>query len=110
MCKWILVLLHSRLFVRRFSRKGWLLTRRQQEFDFGDHVELATFEQILDMDEGEDEEGHEFSHSIVFGYFEQAESTFQKMDAAVYGINSPLIWDITDSGTEKRKILQSFQV
>lgn len=54
-----------------------------QEFDFGDHVDLATFEQILDMDEGEDEEGHEFSHSIVFGYFEQAESTFQKMDAAV---------------------------
>lgn len=55
----------------------------QEEFDFGDNVDLPTFEQILEMDEGEDDDGHEFSRSIVFGYFEQAEQTFDKMDDAV---------------------------
>lgn len=55
----------------------------QDEFDFGDNVDVPTFEQILEMDEGEDEDGHEFSRSIVFGYFEQAETTFDKMDDAV---------------------------
>lgn len=63
--------------------RGLLLTTLQADFDFGDNVDPATFEQILDMDEGEDEDSHEFSHSIVFGYFDQAETTFQKMDAAV---------------------------
>ena len=32
----------------------------------------------------EDEEGREFSKGIVFGFIEQAESTFTSMDDAVY--------------------------
>lgn len=55
-----------------------------EAFDFGDNVDIATFEQILDMDEAEDEpESHEFSRSIVFGFLEQAEATFVKMDSAM---------------------------
>ncbi|KAK5072998.1 Phosphorelay intermediate protein [Lithohypha guttulata] len=54
----------------------------EAEFDFGDNVDTSTFEQILDMDEGEEEGGHEFSKSIVFGFLDQAETTFVKMDAA----------------------------
>lgn len=53
------------------------------EIDFGDDVDILTFEQILEMDEGEDDGGHEFSKSIVFGFLEQAEQTFQKMDTAI---------------------------
>jgi osomolarity two-component system phosphorelay intermediate protein YPD1 len=34
------------------------------------------------MDDDEDE--REFSKSIVYGFFEQAENTFEKMDSAVY--------------------------
>lgn len=37
-----------------------------------------TFEQILEMDD--DEEEREFSKSIVYGFFEQAEATFKKME------------------------------
>ncbi|OAP54688.1 hypothetical protein AYL99_11136 [Fonsecaea erecta] len=50
------------------------------EFDFGDNVEKGTFEQILDMDEEDD---RDFSKSIVFGFLEQAEQTFSKMDTAM---------------------------
>ena len=46
--------------------------------DFGDNVDVATFEQILEMDD--DEEEREFSKSIVFDFFQQADSTFDKMD------------------------------
>ena len=53
-----------------------------EEFDFGDNVDIATFEQILDMDEGEEDDGHEFSKSIVFGFLEQADQTFAKMENA----------------------------
>lgn len=53
-----------------------------EEFDFGDDVDLTTFEQILEMDDEEDGD-HEFSKSIVFGFLEQAESTFKKMDKAM---------------------------
>ena len=49
---------------------------------FGDNVDTATFEGILEMDD-DDEGGHEFSQSIVFGFLEQAEATFQKMETAV---------------------------
>ena len=48
---------------------------------FEDSIDQTTFEQILEMD---DDEAREFSRSIVFGYFEQAESTFAKMDQAMY--------------------------
>lgn len=44
----------------------------------GEHIDAATFEQILEMDD--DEEEREFSKSIVYDFFQQAESTFQKMD------------------------------
>lgn len=50
--------------------------------DLGDSIDALTFEQILEMDDDEDE--REFSKSIVFGFFEQAEQTFEKMDNALY--------------------------
>lgn len=37
-----------------------------------------TFEQILEMDD--DEEERDFSKGIVYGFFEQAETTFKKME------------------------------
>jgi len=49
--------------------------------DFGESIDALTFEQILEMDDDEDE--REFSKSIVFGFFEQAEQTFVKMDDAL---------------------------
>jgi len=52
----------------------------QIDFEFGDNVDRATFEQILDMD---DEDDRDFSKSIVFGFLEQAEQTFTKMDSAM---------------------------
>jgi len=44
----------------------------------GDSIDPTTFEQILEMDD--DEEEREFSKSIVYGFFEQAEATFDKME------------------------------
>jgi osomolarity two-component system phosphorelay intermediate protein YPD1 len=44
----------------------------------GDRIDEATFDQILEMDD--DEEDREFSRSIVYDFFQQAESTFLKMD------------------------------
>jgi osomolarity two-component system, phosphorelay intermediate protein YPD1 len=48
--------------------------------DHREVIELAAFEQILDMD---DEDDNEFSRSIVYGFFEQAETTFDKMERAM---------------------------
>lgn len=54
---------------------------RLAEFDKnGEHVDADTFEQILEMD---DDEKHEFSKDIVYGFFDQAENTFKKMDEAL---------------------------
>lgn len=50
--------------------------------EFGENIDTATFEQILEMDDDEDE--REFSKSIVYDFFLQAESTFQKMDSNLY--------------------------
>jgi osomolarity two-component system phosphorelay intermediate protein YPD1 len=47
---------------------------------FEDTIDTATFEQILEMD---DDDTREFSRSIVYGYFDQAESTFRKMERAM---------------------------
>ncbi|KAF2760556.1 histidine-phosphotransfer domain, HPT domain-containing protein [Pseudovirgaria hyperparasitica] len=47
----------------------------------GDALDYATFEQILQMDDDEDE--REFSREIVFDFFQQAESTFKNMDTAL---------------------------
>jgi len=49
--------------------------------DLGDSIDALTFEQILEMDDEEDD--REFSRSIVFGFFEQAEQTFKEMDDAL---------------------------
>jgi len=49
--------------------------------DLGESIDAVTFEQILEMDDEEDD--REFSRSIVFGFFEQAEQTFKKMDDAL---------------------------
>ncbi|KAI2468254.1 histidine-phosphotransfer domain, HPT domain-containing protein [Annulohypoxylon bovei var. microspora] len=49
--------------------------------DLGDAVDIVTFSQILEMDDSEDD--REFSKSIVYGFFEQAEETFEKMDTAL---------------------------
>ena len=54
--------------------------RSQIDFDFEGHVDKQTFAQILDMDEEED---RDFSKSIVFGFLEQAETTFEKMEAGM---------------------------
>jgi len=43
-----------------------------------DSIDPSTFEQILEMDD--DEVDREFSKSIVFDFFGQADSTFAKMD------------------------------
>ncbi|KAH8599140.1 signal transduction histidine kinase [Bisporella sp. PMI_857] len=49
--------------------------------DLGDSIDALTFEQILEMDDDEDD--REFSKSIVFGFFEQAEQTFKDMNDAL---------------------------
>jgi len=49
--------------------------------DLGDSIDALTFEQILEMDDDEDD--RDFSKSIVFSFFEQAEQTFKKMDDAL---------------------------
>ncbi|KAI1809634.1 histidine-phosphotransfer domain, HPT domain-containing protein [Poronia punctata] len=49
--------------------------------DLGDAIDTITFSQILEMDDSE--EDREFSKSIVYGFFEQAEETFDSMDAAL---------------------------
>jgi len=43
-------------------------------------VEMPTFEQILEMDEPDD---RDFSKSIVYAFFDQAEETFGKLDIAL---------------------------
>lgn len=50
--------------------------------DFGDSIDVPTFEQILEMDDDEDE--RDFSKSIVYGFFDQAEVTFRKMDMSLW--------------------------
>ncbi|KOS15712.1 putative histidine phosphotransferase [Malassezia pachydermatis] len=44
-----------------------------------DVIDIDVFEQLLDMDEDD----REFSRSLVWNYFEQAETTFDKMDDAL---------------------------
>ena len=46
-----------------------------------DSIDAATFEQILEMDD--DEEERDFSKSIVYDFFTQAENTFGKMDTSL---------------------------
>lgn len=46
-----------------------------------DSIDQPTFEQILEMDDDEDE--RDFSKSIVYDFFSQAETTFEKMDKSL---------------------------
>ncbi|KAK4087850.1 hypothetical protein Purlil1_7907 [Purpureocillium lilacinum] len=52
----------------------------ESESNFGDGVDMSTFNQILEMDEPGDQD---FSSSIVFGFFDQAQETFESMDKAL---------------------------
>ncbi|KAL2870848.1 Hpt domain-containing protein [Aspergillus lucknowensis] len=52
--------------------------------DMADSIDLATFDQILEMDE---EGEHDFSQGIVYGFFEQAENTFTQMEIALKETN-----------------------
>ncbi|KAL3474618.1 signal transduction histidine kinase [Aspergillus californicus] len=56
--------------------------------DIGDTFDLNTFSQILDMD---DPPSHDFSASIVFDFFEQAEESFQQMDMALEKSDLPTL-------------------
>jgi osomolarity two-component system phosphorelay intermediate protein YPD1 len=47
-----------------------------------DIIDWDTFNQILEMDEGDDGD-RDFSKGIVYGFFEQAEQTFQMMEDAL---------------------------
>jgi osomolarity two-component system phosphorelay intermediate protein YPD1 len=47
---------------------------------YADIIDPSTFEQILEMD---DDSEREFSKGIVYGFFDQAETTFEKMDEAL---------------------------
>jgi len=49
--------------------------------DFGDVIDQTTFEQILEMDD--EDSDREFSRGIVFGFFDQAETTFTQMENAL---------------------------
>jgi len=59
--------------------------KKLSELDRTGFVDVSTFSQILDMDD--DEEEREFSRGIVFDFFDQADQTFAKMDAALKGKN-----------------------
>jgi osomolarity two-component system phosphorelay intermediate protein YPD1 len=62
-------------------------TDRQDESPEEGIIDLDVLNQIRDMDEEDEEEeegdGRSFSRGIVWGYFEQAESTFEKMEEAM---------------------------
>jgi len=62
--------------------------------DAGDSIDTATFEQILEMDDDED---RDFSKSIVFDFFTQAESTFDKMDSNLYAAPPPRLKELGPS-------------
>ncbi|KAF2036176.1 histidine-phosphotransfer domain, HPT domain-containing protein [Setomelanomma holmii] len=61
-----------------------------------DTIDPATFEQILEMDE--DEVDREFSKSIVFDFFGQADSTFKKMDNTLEGKDGDYLKTLSELG------------
>jgi len=48
---------------------------------FEDEIDVSTFEQILEMDDDEDD--REFSKSIAYDFFAQADETFKNIDKAL---------------------------
>jgi len=55
--------------------------------DANEHVDISTFEQILEMDDGD--MTREFSRGLVFGFFEQASTTFDQINKAVKSRDLP---------------------
>jgi len=51
-------------------------------------IDHATFDQLLEMD---DDDKREFSKSVVWNYFEQAETTFNEMDEALLHRDLPTL-------------------
>lgn len=51
-----------------------------------DMIDSSAFEQILEMDDDDD---RDFSKGIVFGFFDQAVTTFDKMEKAMYVLALP---------------------
>lgn len=49
--------------------------------DVKELIDESTFEQILEMDDDDD---RDFSKGIVYGFFDQAHNTFDKMETALY--------------------------
>ncbi|KAF9418499.1 hypothetical protein BGZ94_009679 [Podila epigama] len=68
------------------DRNGTETENEGEEFDAEDIIDHITFNQLLEMD---DEEDHEFSKSLVWNYFEQAETTFEDMNAAMKKLDFP---------------------
>lgn len=70
------------LLLLDLTADNWRLAQNEEALpDFGDHVDMGTFSQILEMDEDESE--REFSKPLVLNFFEQVEETFEKMDTAL---------------------------
>ncbi|CAO2650856.1 Nn.00g091530.m01.CDS01 [Neocucurbitaria sp. VM-36] len=61
-----------------------------------DTIDPATFEQILEMDE--DEVEREFSKSIVYDFFGQADSTFKKMDSSLEKKEGDYLKELSELG------------
>ncbi|KAH9865304.1 hypothetical protein IAQ61_009251 [Plenodomus lingam] len=61
-----------------------------------DTIDPATFEQILEMDE--DEEEREFSKSIVYDFFGQADTTFKKMDSELKDGDAKALKELSELG------------
>ncbi|KAG0348053.1 hypothetical protein BG004_006187, partial [Podila humilis] len=68
------------------DRNGAETENEGDEFEVNDIIDHTTFDQLLEMD---DEEDHEFSKSLVWNYFEQAEKTFGDMDEAMKKLDFP---------------------
>ncbi|KAJ5856024.1 uncharacterized protein N7529_009968 [Penicillium soppii] len=70
--------------LRTWSVTDWEQAKQQGPPKLSDYKEIldeSTFEQILEMDD--DEEDRDFSKSIVYGFFEQAENTFKKIQKEI---------------------------
>jgi len=52
----------------------------EDELFIDDAIDAPTFEQILEMD---DDDQHEFSRDIVFGFFDQAKQTFGDIEESL---------------------------
>ncbi|KAF8931927.1 hypothetical protein BGZ52_011431 [Haplosporangium bisporale] len=68
------------------DRNGTETENEGEEFEDDGIIDHTTFDQLLEMD---DEEDHEFSKSLVWNYFEQAEKTFDDMNEAMKKLDFP---------------------